>query len=95
MWCGKQDAQISNNNLDSKRICVIGAAAAGVVASCYRMRRNFWAHSSSVRTQFAFTTEEKFDQKFKSSCLTSSKIMDQQPDETLGGLWVLDRLQGG
>lgn len=39
---------LSNNNLDSKRICVIGAAAAGVVASCYRMHRNFWAHSSSV-----------------------------------------------
>lgn len=84
--CDVESKMLSNNNLDSKRICVIGAAAAGVVASCYRMHRNFWAHSSSVRTQCAFTTEEKFDQKFKSSCLTSSKIMDQQPDETLGGL---------
>lgn len=57
--CDAESKMLSNNNLDSKRIRVIGAAAAGVVASCYRMRRNFWAHSSSVRTQFAFTTEEK------------------------------------
>lgn len=37
--CDVESKILRNNNLDSKRICVIGASAAGKVTSCYRMQK--------------------------------------------------------